>query len=79
MRALLANCASHILGPFGKDSDLREWGLKQLGGGTRAERRKTKVAVARKLAVVMLTLWKSGKPYDRFHQAKKKKSQQQAA
>jgi transposase len=79
MRALLANCASHILGPFGKDSDLRQWGLKKLGGGTRAERRKTKVAVARKLAVVMLTLWKSGKPYDRFHQTKKKVQQQQAA
>ena len=68
MRALLANCVSHIMGPFGKDSDLRDWGLKKLGGATRVEKKKMKVALARKLAVLLLTLWKSGKPYDRHHQ-----------
>ncbi|MNC96860.1 hypothetical protein D3C83_143380 [compost metagenome] len=71
MRALLANCASRILGPFGVDSDIRRWGLKKIGGGTRAEKRKAKVAVARKLAVIMLTLWRSKRRYDRFHHSKK--------
>lgn len=66
MRALLANCASYILGPFGKDSDIRRWGLKRMGGGSRAEKKKAKVAVARKLAVLILTLWKTGRPYTPF-------------
>lgn len=79
MRALLANCASHILGPFGVDSDIRRWGLKKVGGGTRAEKRKAKVAVARKLAVVMLTLWKSKRRYDRFHHSKEKNEVKPAA
>ena len=67
MRALLVNCAAHIIGPFGKDSDLRTWGLKRMGGGTKVEKRKAKVALARKLSVIMLTLWKTGQKYDRFH------------
>jgi transposase len=70
MRALLVNCAAQIMGPFGKESDLRTWGLKKMGGGTRVEKRKAKVALARKLSVIMLTLWKSGASYDRFHQTK---------
>lgn len=63
MRALLANCASYVLGPFGQDSDIRRWGIRKVGGGTRAEKKKAKIAVARKLAVLMLTLWKSGRTY----------------
>ncbi len=70
MRALLANCANQILGPFGKDCDLRTWGLKKTGGKSRAEKKKAKVATARKLAVIMLTLWKTGKPYEPLRQAK---------
>lgn len=70
MRALLSNCASHILGPFGDDSELRTWGLKKAGGKTRAEKKKAKVATARKLAVIMLTMWRSGKPYEPFHRTK---------
>jgi len=66
MRALLSNCASHILGPFGKDCDLRAWGLKKAGAGSRVEKRKAKVAVARKLSVLLLTLLKSGKDYKPF-------------
>lgn len=74
MRALLANCASYILGPFGKDCDLRRWGLARIGAGqkSRAEKKKAKVAVSRKLAVLMLTLWKSGAAYDPLYGAKRK-------
>lgn len=67
MRALLTNCAAHILGPFGKDSDLRRWGLAKLGGNSRRERNRTRVALARKLAVLMLSMWKSGEGYEPFH------------
>lgn len=74
MRALLANCASYILGPFGQDCDLRRWGLARIGAGkkSRAEKKKAKVAVSRKLAVLMLTLWKTGTAYDPLYGAKRK-------
>jgi transposase len=74
MRALLANCASYILGPFGPDCDLRRWGLARIGAGkkSRAEKKKAKTAVSRKLAVLMLTLWKTGNAYDPLHEAKRR-------
>lgn len=39
MRALLSNCAAHILGPFGVDSDLRRWGVMRIGGGAAVPRK----------------------------------------
>ena len=88
MRALLANCASYILGPFGKDSDLRRWGLAkitQISGGAppkskkaRIAKKKVKVALARKLSVLMLTLWKTGHDYDPDHHSKRQAPKQAA-
>ena len=66
-----------MLGHFGPDSDLRRQGLKlaSKGGqpeatkqgkaraGGKAAKRKAVVAVARKLSVVMLTMWKKQSPY----------------
>lgn len=63
VRTLLVQCAQHILGPHGPDSDLRRFGLQLAERGGRAAKKKAIVAVARKLAVVMLSLWKSGKDY----------------
>lgn len=63
-RTLLVQCAHHILGRFGKDSDLRRFGLKLAArGGTRAKKRAV-VATARKLAVVLLALLRSGEVYE---------------
>lgn len=61
LRCLLVNCAHHILGPFGPDTDLRRWDLK-LAGQSRARGAKQRavVAVARKLAVLLHRLWVSG-------------------
>ncbi|MCP4036369.1 MAG: IS110 family transposase [bacterium] len=40
LRRLLVQCAQQILGPFGKDSDLRRWGLQLASrGGAIVERR----------------------------------------
>lgn len=74
MRSLLANCASYMLGPFGQDCDLRRWGLARIGTGKegRVEKKKATVAVSRKLAVLMLTLWKSGNAYDPLYEAKRR-------
>ena len=63
VRTLLVQCAQHILGPHGPESDLRRFGLRLAERGGRAAKRKAIVAVARKLAVLMLSLWKSGEDY----------------
>jgi transposase len=67
LRKLLVQCAHHILGPFGQDSDLRRWGLElALRGGKNAKKRAL-VAVARKLAVILHKLWVSGEVYEPLH------------
>ena len=63
-RTLLVQCAHHILGRFGKDSDLRRFGEKIAArGGTRAKKRAV-IATARKLAVLLLALLRSGEVYE---------------
>ena len=62
LRKLLVNCAHHILGVHGKESDLRQWGLRVMGQpkGKQehgAGRKVATTAVARKLAVLLHRLW----------------------
>ena len=64
VRRLLVNAANHILGPFGKDSDLRRWGLALASRGGKNAKKRAKVAVARKLAVLMHRLWVTGEVYE---------------
>jgi transposase len=66
-RKLLVQCAHHILGPFGRDSALRRWGLAKGEGGSKATLRAI-VAVARKLAVLLHRLWVSGEVFKPFPQ-----------
>jgi len=63
LRRLLVNCAQYILGPFGKESDLRAWGLHLVGSGGKRTKKKAAIAVARKLAVMLHRLWISGEEY----------------
>jgi transposase len=65
LRRLLVQAAQYILGRFGPDSALRRWGLKLATGGKRAKKRAV-VAVARKLAVLLHCLWRSGERYQPF-------------
>jgi len=69
LRTLLVQAAHRILGPFGKDSDLRRWGLRLAGSGNQARKNKAVVAVARKLAVLLHRLWLSGAEYEPLRQA----------
>ena len=73
VRRLLVTAANYILGPFGKDSDLRRWGLALAERGGRNARKRAKVAVARKLAVLMHRLWVTGEEYQAvgYHEAQK--------
>jgi len=57
LRRLATQCAQYILGPFGKDSALRRWGLSlALRGGKNAKKRAV-IAVARKLVILMHRIW----------------------
>lgn len=67
LRRLLVQCAHHILGPFGKDCDLRRWGLSRVEVGGSARRKKTLVAVARRLAVMLHRLWIDDVAYEPLH------------
>jgi len=64
LRCLLVNCAHYILGPFGPDTALRQTGLRLCERGGAAAKKRAVIAVARKLAVTMLALWKSGQDYE---------------
>jgi transposase len=63
VRRLLVNGANYILGPFGQDSELRRWGLELAKRGGKNAKKRAKVAVARKLAVLMHRLWVTGEVY----------------
>lgn len=63
LRALLVNCSQHILGHFGKDSDLRKQGLKL---ATQKGKKKAVVAIARKLSVLLLSIIKKRDIYQPF-------------
>lgn len=68
LRKLLVNCAHHILGPVGAESDLRRWGLGLVEAGQRAgqkgARKRAAAAVARKLAVLLHRLWVEKQKYE---------------
>jgi transposase len=64
LRRLLVSGAHYILGPFGSDSDLRRHGQKIASRGGKNAKKRAVVAVARKLAVLLHSLWVSGELYD---------------
>lgn len=64
LRKLLVQCAHYVLGRFGPDSALRQWGLAKAGGAKATKR--AIVAVARKLAVLLHSLWVSGEKFKPF-------------
>lgn len=63
LRCLLVNCAHYILGPFGPPSALREAGLRIAARGGKPAKKRAVIATARKLAVTMMALWKTGSEY----------------
>jgi transposase len=69
LRQLLVNAAHYILGPFGPDCDLRHWGLKLAERGGKNAKKRAVVGVARKLAILLHHLWKTGEVYDPFYRA----------
>ena len=72
MRRLLVQCAQYILGHFGPDCDLRRHGLHLASRGGKSAKHKAVIAIARKLAVLMLVLWKNQADYVPLRQPKPK-------
>ncbi len=64
LRKLLVQCAQYILGPHGKECDLRRIGQRLAARGGKAAKRKAVVAVARRLAVLLHRIWVTGEAYD---------------
>ena len=69
LRRLLVGCAQYMLGPFGEECDLRTHGLELIERGGRGARNKAVVATARKLSVLLLTLWRDQSDYQPQRQA----------
>jgi transposase len=64
LRKLLVSGAHYVLGPFGSDSDLRRHGEKIAARGGKNAKKRAVVAVARKLSVLLHSLWISGEVYE---------------
>jgi len=73
LRKLLVQCAQYNLGHFGQDSDLKRYGENiYQSKGSKIAKRKAVIAVARKLSVLMLTLWQRECDYEPLKNANKK-------
>ena len=79
LRKLLVGSAHYILGPFGSDSDLRGHGEKIASRGGKNAKKRAAVAVARKLAVLLHSLWVTGEVYDPLHNAHRSQEREEAA
>lgn len=64
LRRLLVGSAQYILGPFGEDCDLRRHGLKLAERGGKNAKKRAVVAIGRKLAVLLHSMWRSGEVYE---------------
>ncbi len=69
VRRLLVQCAQYILGPLGRDCDLRMWGHALISRGGKSAAKRAIVAAARKLAVLLFRLWKTGEAWIPFYNA----------
>ena len=75
LRRLLVSGAHYILGPFGSDSDLRRHGQKIASRGGKNAKKRAAVAVARKLAVLLHSLWVSAEIYEPLRNAHRSRGQ----
>ena len=78
LRRLLVGSAQYILGAFGPDCELREFGLNLAARGGKNAKKRATVAVARKLAVMLHRLWVDEAVYNPFHQQGCKELEQAA-
>lgn len=63
MRKLLVTAANYILRDSSPDSAIKRYGQRICARGGKIARRKAKIAIARKLSVVMMSMLQSGESY----------------
>jgi transposase len=63
--------AHYILGPFGRDSDLRRHGQRIASRGAKNAKKRAVVAVARKLSVLLHRLWVTGELYEPLYNTRR--------
>lgn len=67
LRRLLVQCAHFLIGPLAQDCALRRQGLRKLAQLGDGAKKKVIVAIARKLAVLLLSLWKQKATWEPLH------------
>ena len=72
LRKTLVNCAHYILGPHGRDCDLRRFGQRICERGGKNAKKRAVIAVARKLSVLLHRLWVTGEVYEPLRNSHKK-------
>jgi transposase len=65
LRSLLVQCGQNILLKNSQDTDLKNWGMRTMRRGI--PRNKVTTGVARKLAIVLNHLWRTGEEYKPLH------------
>jgi transposase len=78
-RKHLVSCSHYVLGPFGSDSDLRRHGEKIASRGGKNSKKRAVVATARKLSVLLHSLWVSGELYDPLRNTRRRERREEAA
>jgi transposase len=71
--------AHYILGPIGKDSDLRRYGEKIASRAGKNSKKWAVVAVARKLSVLLHRLWVTAEFYDPLYNKHHRRQEQEEA
>jgi transposase len=79
LRKLLVSGAHYVLGSFGSYSDLRRHGEKSASRGGKNAKKRAVVAVARKLAVLLHSLWVSREVYDPLRNTHRRQRREEAA
>ena len=74
LRHLLVGSAQYILGPFGPDCDLKEWGLKLAQRGGKNAKKRAAVAVARRLACLLHSMWINETDYEPIRSGKNRRA-----
>ena len=70
LRSLLVTAATTILRRSSPDSDLKRYGRRIADSGTPRDKNRARIAVARKLAVLLHRLWLTGEVYEPLRNAK---------
>jgi len=71
LRRLLVIAATYVLGPRSEESDLKRYGEKIRARGGQTSRAKARIAVARKLSVLLHRLWITGEDYEPLRNSQK--------